>query len=57
MRFGSRGRQHTVEHMDLVSCTRRLEEIYAQHAFGHNGQRRASGAVDKSLHQAIPLAE
>jgi glycosyltransferase involved in cell wall biosynthesis len=56
-RFGSRGRRHMVEHMDLASCTLRLEAIYARHAFGHRGQRMASGAVDKSLHQAIPLAE
>lgn len=56
-RFGARGRQHMVEHMDLAACTRRLEAIYAQHAFGRQGQRGAAGAVDKSLQQAVPLAE
>jgi len=45
-RFGERGREHVVATMDIATCNLQLEELYAQHAFGHT---RHAGTANVKL--------
>jgi glycosyltransferase involved in cell wall biosynthesis len=40
--FGERGREHVTATMDIVTCNRQLEELYAQHAFGRTSRAGTS---------------
>lgn len=54
-RFGSSGRRHMVEHMDLASCMLQLEALYERHAFGGRRQRTSPDLSAGTADQTVSL--